>query len=194
MEEYNYYIFKSKFDKRAVNIKNLAKKVPKFFKLTKGISVKDIYPSDVVMDAHIDGGDMITDFISNINRCHLISERVKNFLEEQGFSDELMEYLPFSLRDKKGRPIKGTFYIANLLINIPCFDFDKSLCTRAETTGNILDVRTIELLREEIPEDAKLFRIAECPNRTVIRSDFLKLLEDEGFTGIDTVGLGEKLL
>lgn len=194
MTDFKYYIFKINSDKRVCSIENIPRKIPKSYMLSEGVKIGDLYPSEVTLDIFPKSGDILTDFVDNIDRCVIISSKVKTVFEEQGFDEEKIEYLPFVLHDKKGRPVKEQYHIANLLIKVHCFDYDKAKYTRSTRTGDLLNVEIIELVEDKIPEDATLFRIGEYPSRVVIRSDFLELLRKKGFTGISVVGTGNYLI
>jgi hypothetical protein len=161
--------------------------------LKKGIPAADILPPDTVLDIHEDGGDMLTDFVPNISRCVIISSRVKDFFEQEGLDAEKVEYLPFIVKDKKGRVVKDQYYVANLLVKIDCFDFEKSKHTFSERTGKVRDVTTIEVLEDKIPDDAIFFRVGEYPSHMIIRSDFVGKIKQQGFTGLNVVDQGAYL-
>jgi hypothetical protein len=164
--------------------------------LKKGIPAADILPPDTVLDIHEDGGDMLTDFVPNISRCVIISSRVKDFFEQEGLDVEKVEYLPFIVKDKKGRVVKEPYYVANLLAKIDCMDIEKSKCSFFEDENGIedltdvIDVETIEVLEEKIPDEAIFFRIGEFPSHMIIRSDFVEKIKAQGFTGLNVVDQG----
>jgi hypothetical protein len=158
--------------------------------LKKGIPAADILPPDTVLDIHEDGGDMLTDFVPNISRCVIISSRVKDFFEQEGLDAEKVEYLPFIVKDKKGRVVKDQYYVANLLVKIDCLDLEKSQCAIDDNDGEVLDVATIVVLEDKIPDEAIFFRVEEYPSHIIIRSDFVEKIKQQGFTGLNAVDQG----
>lgn len=192
--KFEYLLFNLNPDRKVCTIKNIPKKIPDSFQLKEGIKIGASYPADVILDISLDSGDILTDFIDNISRSVLISSDVKDVFETEGINEDIVEYLPFKIMDKKKRLIDQQYYIANVLVSINCFDFSKSEYTKSKRTGTLLDVETIVISEEKIPADAKLFRIGEYPSRIVIRSDLLNVLQQKGFTGISVIKQGESFI
>lgn len=194
MQKYEYLLFNINPDSKVVSIENIAKKIPDSFQLKKGIKIGDSYPSKVILNIFPDSGDMLTDFIDNISSCVIINSIVKDVFEKEGLDTNKVEYLPFVLLDKKNKTVKTQYFIANCLICINCFDFEKSKCTKSSRNGSLLDVETVVLHENKIPNDAKFFRIGEYPSQIVIRSDLLDVLKEKEFTGISVISQGQSLI
>jgi hypothetical protein len=194
MKKLEYYLFKINSDKKVCCIEDIERNIPDAFYLQKGISLKDIYPTEVTLNIFPESGDILTDFINNISRCLLISLELKEILVNEGLDIKKVEYLPFQLKDKKQRLLTKEFYIANVLIKINCLDKKQSQCSIFKKTGNILNLETAVLNEDNIPQDEKLFRIGEYPSRIVIRSDLFDLLQQKGFTGLTIIKQGESFI
>ncbi len=211
--KYTYYTFDfSKDPKLGIieDIDNVENEFIDDFMLNEGISVKTNFPSDCELQFDNDGGDFVTDFIENIDELVLISERTKTIFEKFIKNEESIEYLPFNLLNRKGKPASEIpYYIANTLMNISnCIDFEaikeKAVCYGIKdderTIGGVFYIDgkvsrfTVICLKEkELPEDAVLFRIGELPNHIVIRSDLVDALKKAGVTNLNLIPNGDEL-
>ena len=194
-DSYDYLISVFSSDPRVAMIKRL-EGVDYTYLLKEGVrlGIGDQFPEPAVFQIAEDSGDMITDFISNVSRVVIISERVRTFFVENGLTDEIVEYLPFRLKNKKGRIERDRFfYIANAIVKIDCLDLENSDCLIDEDDGEIISIDMVEVRKDKIPEDAIFFRLGEEPSRILFRSDFVDKLKSKGFTGLSLCPTGKEL-
>ncbi|AEI63576.1 hypothetical protein LILAB_08325 [Corallococcus macrosporus] len=96
-----------------------------------------------------------------------------------------MELLPFVLLDKRGRRVPDAYVIANPLMRVRCLDVERSkVRRRTGRPGQIVEIKSLHLCDEAIPEDAQLFRLEELPKLMVLRSDLLEAFQQAGLTGL----------
>ncbi len=158
------------------------------------LGIGDEFPEDAVFEVSEDTGDMITDFISNVSRQVIISEKVKAYFIENGLTDEVVEYLPFRLKNKRGRVEKDRFfYIANALLKVDCLDLEKSDYFQNKKKTEVIGVDMVVIDKGKVPDDAIFFRLGEETSRIVFRSDFVEKLKAEGFTGLTLCPEGKEL-
>ena len=191
---YDYFVSTFSSDPRVAAIERL-KGVDYDYLLNEGVhlGVGDDFPEDAVFEVAEGSGDIVTDFISNISSNVIISERVKRFFQENGLTNEIVEYLPFKLKNKLGRiEADRYFYIANALLKIDCLDLKKSNCL-INKRNKIVRVKVLEVDKSKIPDDAIFFRLSEEPSRILFRSDFVEKLKSSGFTGLSLCATGEEL-
>lgn len=94
------------------------------WKLDKGISCSDWFPSFPEIQIGELGGIKIPDYVENRFDFLIISQKLKEVLEEK--SAALFEFFPVNILDKKGRSIGKPYFIANLLDTVDCVDMDAS--------------------------------------------------------------------
>ena len=181
-------------DPRGSYIENIGSKVPDESKLTTGVSLKKVITkAGTTFSLSEDGGDMLCDFVANTSGVLIVSARARAVLEaEEVKGEEQVEYLPFTLKDKRGRPTKGEYFIANILRTVACMDRDKSDFTQSPVTKTkLLGVDNLTVVPTKIPKDLKLFRLGEYPRVIVIRSDLVKRIKAEKLTGLTVREQGE---
>jgi hypothetical protein len=164
------------------------------WELNEGVRMKDKFPADVVATLKPDRGRRLTDFLHNVEKVVPISERVQIFFMDEGLDDRYVEYLPFILKNQRGRIVKDIHYcIANPLIKIDCIDRSKSKYSTYDDETDILSVSYMYLDKEKIPLKHKFFRLGEQPKYIIFRSDFIDRIKTAGFTGLNLTAMGEKI-
>ncbi|KFA90997.1 hypothetical protein Q664_25105 [Archangium violaceum Cb vi76] len=161
-------------------------------KMTKGVSLKKVISKANTFSLSEDGGDMLGDLVDNTSGVLIVSNRAREVLEAEGVTGDVIEYLPFTLKDKRGRPTKGEFYVANPLQKIPCMNREKSKFVDSDEDGRILSVRKLTVEPKKIPNEAKLFRLGEYTRVHVVRLDLAQRLRAEKLTGLTFCEQGEK--
>lgn len=208
---YKYYLFDHTNDPTFGIIERLTG-IQKTYMLNKGVLCQEYFPEICELTLHKRGGDIVTDIIDNIDRIVIISTFAKVIFEEFGVTKEKIEYLPFSLLNKKGKPTSDTpFYIANSLYKIDCADFQRIKENAEEecdeddpecafydgvyynnnSREKISDFAYLYLKEDLLPEDAVFFRVGECPEYIIIRSDLVEALEKAGMTGLCLKEMGD---
>ncbi len=190
---YTYFTVARSTDERGIRVKDLSYKVERYFELSNAVPVGSrVFPPSTVLSIDPRSGDMLTDFIDNPDAVLYVSANAREVLFAKGVGDTAAEYLPFILHDKQGRVVKEQYFIVNLLRSIPCFDRKRSnFETYPHKPDKISLIWSIQLLEEQIPEDAKLFRMAEATDFIIIRSDLWEAIQKAGLTGLEVKALGE---
>ncbi len=184
------------------------------FMLNEGISINQYFPADCELQFDNDSGDLVTDFIENIDNLVIISGNAKKIFEKFIVNNKFIEYLSFKLLNKKGKPAADTpFYIANSLYNLTCLDFEaiekkavengveddensvrhKGVYYRSSAKIKVSDITFCSLNEDDLPKDAVFFRIGECPKHIAIRSDLVEALREAGMTNLNLIPCGERL-
>ncbi|XDD44677.1 DUF1629 domain-containing protein (plasmid) [Leptospira sp. WS60.C2] len=197
MEGYEYFVFSARTDPRFCSVENLDEKIEEYWLLSECVRMGNRFPKSVVLDLTKDAGDYITDFINNIHSVVIVSQQVKAVFEAEGIGDEKVEYLPIGLRDKKKKRLKEQYFIANALVKVDCFDWKNSTyATYPKKPNKIVfsSLRKLVLREDQIPNDAKFFRLGELTDKILIRSDLLNRLKAEELTGMSVTAMGARLL
>jgi len=161
----------------------------------EGVPLASQFPPTTEIRLSSKSGNRFTDFIYTIARVILASPRAWDLLRAEGVKEEHAEYLPFILKDRKGRVRPEKYGFVNPLLKVPCFDFEKSDYGRLpkETPGRLAGITRLHILPEKVPEDAKLFRLAEDTRTTLMRRDLLEKLQAAGMEGLRSLPLGALL-
>lgn len=164
------------------------------WELNEGVRMGDKFPPDVEATLDPERGSLLTDFLHNTDKVVPISEKACALFEAEGLGEELVEYLPFVLKNQKGRVVRKPQYcLANPLRKIDCLDRERSKFSTHDDGVEVITVTHLYLLKDKIPEDAKFFRLGEQPNYIIFRSDLLERIKEEGFTGLNLTAMGEKI-
>jgi hypothetical protein len=193
---FSFAMFHIRSDSRFCQVENLDEKYKEYFRLLEAVPMGKTFPASLEVDMAADGGDLVTDFVNNIHTNVMVSEKARAVLEAEGVRDPDVEYLPFFLKNKKGRRLKEQFFIANVLRTVPCFDWKRSeyktLRNRPKEISRT-SLRKLHILEDRVPSDLRFFRMAEFTDPTLIRSDLLERLRAEGCTGMSVIPLGDKI-
>lgn len=123
---------------------------------------------------------LLSDNLSNIYRQLIVSERVKNFLEQLNVPE--VEYLPVNIKEQKGKSLKATYYIVHLLHHPDCLD--------AKASGanmSALDETSITTLKELVfnRDPGKILsRPAHYEKICLISWEVAEKLAEQKFSGI----------
>jgi hypothetical protein len=186
-----YLVIGTASDPRAAYIDDIDGNVPDNSLIAEGVSLKKDISKANTFTLCEDGGDMLCDLVENTSGVLIVSAKARAVLEDAGVTGKLVEYLPFTLKDKRGRPTKQEFFIANLRQKVECVDRAKSDITVSKVSGKLLGVDNLTVVEKKVPKDAQLFRLEEWPRVIVIRSDLAKRLRDEKLTGLKFYEQGE---
>ncbi len=214
---YSYYTFDLSDDPKngiVKDIDNVENNDVSSYMLKEGVSLNGTFPNNCTLQFDSDGGELVTDFIENIDELVLLASSAQKIFQKHIESEDKIEYLPFNLLNKKGKPVADTpFYIANSIYTISdSIDFDaiKEKAVEYGITDNgksrfggiyytspdqdeIDDFTVICLKEDKLPEDAQFFRIGELPNYIVIRSDLVEALREAHMTNLNLIPCGERL-
>ncbi|MCG8573048.1 MAG: hypothetical protein MJB14_23190 [Spirochaetes bacterium] len=190
---HDYYILLDSLDKQYCKISD---EEPEFlnkesWKIMRGISVKDIYPENIELSMFKKHpGKVIPDLMYGIS-YYLISQKLKNILEKE--VDQKIEYLPFTLINCKGKQEPSLYYILNVLDIEDCVDLENSKYRESHIApGTFSSLRILNLEKEKINPELKIFRIKQKTRLLIIRDDLKNFLESNNITGLEFVEMGEK--
>ena len=186
-----YMVLSTDEDPRIAYVEDITANVSDESKLSSCVSLKGIITESTTFRLSQDGGDMLTDIVDNISGELIVSSRAREVLESEGVTGDVVEYLPFTLKDKRGRRTKGQFYLANLLLKVHCLDRENSAFSTYDD-NEVLGVKRLKVLKEKIPPEAKLFRLGEYTRIVVIRSDLVQRINDEKLTGLTVCEQGAR--
>jgi hypothetical protein len=80
--------------------------------------------------------------------------------ELKGTGETRFETIPLVLLDRKGKGLKDTHLIINILDNVPCFDAGRSVFTRDED-GFVRQIDKLVIDESRVPPDRYLFQLEE---------------------------------
>jgi len=180
-------------DARAWKLAQVAAAIPRNFRLIDGVRLAPEYPERVVLDLEPSGGNMRVDFLRNLDEMIVACPRAREVLLANGVTEQDVELLPVSIRDKKGRVLEEPYTIVNPVVSVSCLDRARSEFENFKD-GTIMSVDRLIVTPEAIPGQLVLFRLAETPDRILIRDDLLKAIQDAGLTGFRAVAQGERLM
>ncbi|MGC3998864.1 MAG: hypothetical protein QM767_15995 [Anaeromyxobacter sp.] len=167
--------------------------VSRTYDLAKGVRMGSNFPPTVVFEIAKRSGDVLTDFLPNTNRVIMASERVAEFLRAELPASDEIEFLPFGLKNKKGRLVQTPRYcLVNPLRKVECLDRKRSKYAAADT-GELVMMDELHLAEDRIPPDTKLFRLAELPTCILYRADLVEKIRAAGFTGFTVAAPGDNL-
>lgn len=191
MGNYNYFVHDLNPDPKVGTIEFFPG-VNNEYKLNEAQKMGDDFPANVELSIAPDSGNIITDVVDNIGHLLIVSDLVKKIIEEEICSNEYIEYLPFTLKNKNEREVKDkAFFVANVLRLVKCLDTKKSKFRSRKDGSKIVTMNELYLKAEEIPEDANIFRIEQFPKLIIIRSDLVQIIQDSGLTGLCVIPLGK---
>ncbi|MFY2557355.1 imm11 family protein [Corallococcus terminator] len=173
----------------------VSKALPLPIMARRGVPLTAQFPPTTEILLSTKSGNRFTDFIYTQSRVILASQRAWDLMKAEGVTDAQVEYLPFVLKDRKGRVRPEKYGFVNPLLKVACFDFDKSDYTPMsdDPTEGFAGISRLQILPEKVPEDVKLFRLAEDPDVNLIRTDLLEKLRGAGMEGLRGIALGELL-
>ncbi len=201
---YNYYTLDSNSNSTYGQVEDLTDFIDSWM-LRKGRIIEDEYPKDAHFQFHKTEGNLLTDYVNNIYGAFMISQKLKDLLDSFDIDETVVQYLPFKLSDKKGRPFDGTFYIVNPLESVECLDIDQiavaaknskyyhdtpkifhysGIQYTSDAREKVLNLSFIIVDKDKIPDDKLIFRIKEIPDHIIIRNDVMQKILDSGLTGM----------
>ncbi|HET8696366.1 MAG TPA: DUF1629 domain-containing protein [Gammaproteobacteria bacterium] len=127
-------------------------------------------------------GIAVPDFIKNAMGYTLVSARLKELLANTGVE---IEFLPFKLRNHKGRFAAEELFIANVIGAPDGVDTAKTVGeVDPVNKGRYMFVQRVFLDPQKLDPQLALFRLRIRPQYLVMREDLKQQLEGAGITGI----------
>ena len=114
----------------------------------------------------------------------MVGEKLKSVFDEHSGAN--FEYFPVTILDKKGRPDKRPYYVANLLDTVDCVDMEKSSYVMDSIIKDqVMYFKELILDESKIPEDKAIFRLKDKTDLIIINDPLSDAILDAGCTGID---------
>lgn len=158
------------------------------YKLNQGVSCAGWFPENVLFEMSEDRGKVLSDSVENNSLLLIVSQKLKEFLESH--AKEWIEFLPVGILDHEKQPIEAPYYIANVLRTLPCMDEARSdFVPSALDKTQVHHIKRLVLDVDQIPEDAKIFRLGQERDLILVRSDLAEAIKSAGMTGIQFVAL-----
>jgi hypothetical protein len=124
----------------------------------------------------------IPDYVSGTNSFPIISEKFKKIVEQSDFN---LEFFKVQLLSMGKDELDKNFFFFNILDNVSCFDFEKSVYMTLPSALKVpLKIKKFALLEDQIG-DRSIFRIKESRSNIIIREDIKIEMEKENITGIE---------
>jgi len=185
-----YFILDGEVDNKVCVITEDAEGVERSTKLTSGGALKGIYPENAALYMNEDHPGMrLVDFVANHIRYLIVSEKVKQVLQQEGVENS--EYLPVSIYDQKKRLVSSDYFILNVLGTVDCLDHEKSQYKRSRISPErIRHFDKVVLHEDKVPGDVRIFRLKDRPAMIFIRVDLLDAFKKNKLTGFETYRLG----
>lgn len=188
-----YHIIKSVVsDRRFAWLSKRSSSIKKRWKLTEGVPMGEDFPPEAEFPIDPKWGDMLADVVPNVFNVLIVSKKLRDILQSENVSD--VEYLPFVILDKKGRIKSKDYCVANLIGSVDCLDAANSLYKKdALEEGQIRAIERLNIIKEKVSEDKKLFRLAQRRHLFIIRNDLLQRLQGDEITGMETYEMGSRV-
>jgi hypothetical protein len=154
------------------------------YAMWEGKTMQGDFPSDVELCMSPDFPDntVLTDNLKNKHNLIVVSERLKDFIEERGVTK--IEYLQVAIRDHKSK-VAAHYNIIHPLNSIDCLDYKASgaLVSRA-LASHVISVKRLVLRNEMLDPERQLFRISGYPQIRLVWRDLAKAITTR-FHGIE---------
>jgi hypothetical protein len=152
-----------------------------------GHATSDSWPEDATIVLRKSSGRKLTDLLRTITNTLYASSKLRKAFEYH-CQDMAIEYLPFTLRDFRGRVIADDYSIINPLGTLDLVNTDASdIEWDDEEPDEVLLVETIVLSAEKLDKLDRipsLFRVKEKPASYIITYDLAKEIHDGDFAGV----------
>lgn len=136
------------------------------WQLVFGMSSSSWFPGDVLFDLSVHHGIMLADFIPNVHRLFVVSDKLKSILMSAGSA---IEFFPVRIRNHKMRTDKRRYYCANVLEYVSCVDHDQSdYRTNNLLKDQIFRFKKLVLDESKIPPEKKIFRLGEMKHLIIV--------------------------
>jgi len=113
----------------------------------------------------------------------VISAKVREVLEREVTANRL-EFLPLQIINHKGRVASHDYYVLHPLDVLDCIDTEKSKVKWNNISPDRLSGCEGLVLKEDIPEDSRIFRPTFWGSKILVRNDLVDALTAAELTGL----------
>lgn len=159
-------------------------KYPEDFKLTNCEPLKAGYPADVElrMDADFPNDIELVESLYSSNNPLIVNEKVTELFASAGVDN--VELLPVNVINHKGKRVKPSYFIINILTCVDCIDLDQSVFEyNSIDPDSICFLEKLVLDPERLPTKVKLFRPKHMQQIMLMHRTLVQELEADGARG-----------
>lgn len=153
------------------------------FEIGLGTPVLESFPLNVTVPMNPDfpTNTITPDNLDNIDR--IVSERMSEFLISKNLPN--VEFLPVTLINHKGRPVKPSYKLVHPIHAIDCLDDAACSVTFSDPDDNeyIEKMAAFALDVRKCSDFPPLFRVARIASHVLIHRELAKELDDARFSG-----------
>ena len=149
-----------------------------------GISMLSCYPNEeMVWDLDKKKGKLVADAVNGYVDIKVVSTRFREYLEKESGAE--FEFYPLRIRDHRGRVLPEQYWIANLMVKIPCMNAERSVFEwDSISEDQVYSFARLILDETKIPEGTKIFRLAEKEDLWLVEEQFaISIVKEMGFKG-----------
>jgi hypothetical protein len=162
--------------------------VDDIWELEEGISRAEKWPDDAFCPMSKDFPKQIQ-LADNLEALglYVVSQRLKVMLESMT-SKNIIEYLPVSIVNHKGRVASRDYWIVNPLDICDCIDIEKSnLKWNKIDSSTISYCKNLVLKPKAIPSNYLMFRMKYWPSNIVVKRSLVDKASGAGLSGLDSL-------
>ena len=153
--------------------------------LAMGEPIGDRYPDDArIQIPATSKGIVLSSLIGNTQNCLMVKADVKDVIAAH-CADQEIEYLPFTLYDRKGRPMSPDCWIVNPIGTFDCVDRDASEVRWVDDTKQeVSSVRKYVFRAKKLEKAPHLFRVPEEVSHYFVSQTLARAFKDRQFTNV----------
>lgn len=111
--------------------------------------------------------------VGNVLSYLILRDELLRLVRERDKMPDLLEVIPLSILDHKGKPVGNNYHILNPLDPLDCIDYDRSELEFDSTKKRILGIRRLVLREQALDARRALFRPQGYPRMIIGRADWL---------------------
>lgn len=162
----------------------------KYYKLMKGLPIGGDYPhpAEIHMSEEYEGLKLAS-LIGHV-KSYLVLERQVVQVIQKYCPGIVIEYLPFTLINHKGRVHSEDYFIVNPIGSFDCLNHKSSQITYHKKEISRIDRYMLD--SDKLKSAPALFRIPEMPDKYIINEELAKAFDEHGFTNIVLTEIAQK--
>jgi hypothetical protein len=125
-------------------------------------------------------GMQLAGVMGNVDSLLIIHTKFKEIIERFMKPQEVIEFLPLSIINHKGRVASRDYFLVNPVGTLDCLDYKKSAVDRMKD-GRVIGVDKFVLSKKKIAWEPALFRPLEAPTEYIINGKITTAFKESGF-------------
>jgi hypothetical protein len=155
------------------------------YRMSLGEPAMGIWPRDAFVGIRAGGGRRLSDLVGATTGHITVSGRFVEVVNRCLTPHDVVEFLPVSLKDSRGRIIASDYFIVNPIGTLDCLDVAASdVDLSASDPLDVLHVETPVLAADKVAESRTLFRIQEAPTIYVLAYSLAFALKSAGLANV----------